>query len=46
MDTTIISRLKELELENARLSKMYAVKVEILKEAILTPRDDGQTGRD
>lgn len=37
MDTAMISRLKELELENARLKKMYAeerLKAEILKEAI------------
>ena len=37
MDTAMISRLKELEIENARLKKMYAegrLKAEILKEAI------------
>ena len=37
MDTSIMSRLKELEAENSRLKKMYAeerLKAEILKEAI------------
>ena len=37
MDTSMISRMKELELENARLKKMYAeerLKAEILKEAM------------
>lgn len=37
MDTPIITRMKELELENARLKKMYAeerLKAEILKEAM------------
>ena len=37
MDTPMISRLKELEQENARLKKMYAeerLKAEILKEAM------------
>ncbi len=37
MDTAMISRMKELEIENARLKKMYAeerLKAEILKEAI------------
>ena len=37
MDTSMISRMKELEAENARLKKMYAderLKAEILKEAI------------
>jgi len=37
MDTPMISRMKELELENARLKKMYAeerLKAEILKEAM------------
>jgi putative transposase len=37
MDTSMMSRLKELETENARLKKMYAeerLKAEILKEAI------------
>ncbi len=37
MDTAMISRLKELEAENARLKKMYAeerLKAEILREAI------------
>ena len=37
MDTPMISRMKELELENARLKKMYAaerLKSEILKEAM------------
>jgi putative transposase len=37
MDTAMISRMKELELENARLKKMYAeerLKAEILKEAM------------
>jgi putative transposase len=38
MDTSMISRMKELELENARLKKMYAeerLKAEILKEAMV-----------
>jgi putative transposase len=37
MDTSMMSRLKELETENARLKKRYAeerLKAEILKEAI------------
>jgi putative transposase len=37
MDTPMITRMKELELENARLKKMYAeerLKAEILKEAM------------
>ena len=37
MDLSMMSRLKELEAENARLKKMYAderLKSEILKEAI------------
>ena len=37
MDTPMISRMKELELENVRLKKMYAeerLKAEILKEAM------------
>ena len=37
MDTPMISRMKELKLENARLKKMYAeerLKAEILKEAM------------
>ena len=37
MDAAMISRLKELEAENARLKKMYAeerLKSDILKEAI------------
>lgn len=37
MDVSMMSRLKELEAENARLKKMYAeerLKAEILKEAI------------
>ncbi len=37
MDTAMISRMPELEIENARLKKMYAeerLKAEILKEAI------------
>ena len=37
MDTSMITRMKELELENARLKKMYAeerLKAEILKEAM------------
>lgn len=37
MDTPMISRMKELELENARLKRMYAeerLKAEILKEAM------------
>ena len=37
MDTSMIARMKELELENARLKKMYAeerLKAEILKEAM------------
>lgn len=37
MDASLISRMKELEAENARLKKMYAeerLKAEILKEAI------------
>lgn len=37
MDASMISRLKELEIENARLKKMYAdekLKAEIVKEAL------------
>lgn len=37
MDTSMMARLKELEVENARLKKMYAeerLKAEILNEAI------------
>ena len=37
MDTSMMARLKELEMENARLKKMYAeerLKAEILTEAI------------
>jgi putative transposase len=37
MDASLISRLKELELENKRLKKMYAdvqLDAEILKEAL------------
>ena len=37
MDAPMISRMKELELENGRLKKMYAeerLKAEILKEAM------------
>ena len=37
MDTSMISRMKESELENVRLKKMYAeerLKAEILKEAM------------
>ena len=37
MDTPMISRMKELELENSRLKKMYAeerLKAEILKEVL------------
>ena len=37
MDTSMIARMKELELENARLKKMYAeerLKAEILKEVM------------
>lgn len=37
MDASMMARLKELELENMRLKKMYAeerLKAEILKEAI------------
>ncbi len=37
MDTSMMARLKELELENARLKKMYAeewLKAEILNEAL------------
>ena len=37
MDTSMIARLKELEVENARLKKMYAeerLKVEILNEVV------------
>lgn len=37
MDTSMMARMKELELENARLKKMYAeerLKAEILKDAI------------
>ena len=37
MDTSMMARMKELEIENARLKKMYAeerLKAEILNEAI------------
>lgn len=37
MDTSMMARMKELELENARLKKMYAeerLKAEILKDAM------------
>jgi putative transposase len=37
MDTSMMARLKELEIENARLKKMYAeerLKAEILNEAL------------
>ena len=37
MDASMVARMKELELENSRLKKMYAeerLKAEILKEAI------------
>lgn len=37
MDTSMIARMTELQLENARLKKMYAeerLKAKILKEAI------------
>lgn len=37
MDTSMIARMKELELENTRLKKMYAeerLKAEILREAM------------
>ena len=37
MDASLISRLKELETENARLKKMYAderLKAEIIQEAM------------
>ena len=37
MDTSMMARLKELEVENARLKKMYAeerLKVEILNEVV------------
>ena len=37
MDTSMMTRMKELEIENARLKKMYAderLKAEILKEAL------------
>jgi putative transposase len=37
MDTSMMSRMKELEIENARLKKMYAeerLKAEILNEAL------------
>ncbi len=37
MDSSMIARLKEFELENARLKKMYAeekLKAEIVKEAL------------
>lgn len=37
MDTSLMARMKELEVENARLKKMYAeerLKAEILKEAM------------
>jgi len=37
MDTSMMARMKELELENARLKKMYAeerLKAEILNESI------------
>lgn len=37
MDTSMMARMKELELENSRLKKMYAeerLKAEVLKEAM------------
>ena len=37
MDTSMVARMKELEVENARLKKMYAeerLKAEILNEAL------------
>jgi putative transposase len=37
MDTSMMTRMKELEIENARLKKMYAeerLKAEILNEAL------------
>lgn len=37
MDVAMITRMKELELENARLKRMYAkerLKAEVLKEAM------------
>lgn len=37
MDTSMVARMKELEIENARLKKMYAeerLKAEILNEAL------------
>jgi putative transposase len=37
MDTSMMARMKELELENTRLKKMYAeerLKAEVLKEAM------------
>ena len=37
MDAALMSRMKELEAENARLKKMYAeerLKADVLKEAI------------
>ncbi len=38
MDVSMMARMKELEIENARLKKMYAeerLKVEILQEALV-----------
>jgi putative transposase len=37
MDTSMVARMKELEIENARLKKMYAeerLKAEIVNEAL------------
>ena len=54
MDTSMISRMKELEKENARLKKMYAetqLKYEVLQEALgksgkaVPTRWDGQKHR-
>ncbi|OIR07168.1 transposase [mine drainage metagenome] len=53
MDTSMMAKMKEPELENARLKKMYAeerLKAEILKEAMakngkaISPPRDGQKG--
>lgn len=41
MDTSMIAKLKELKVENARLKKMYAeerLKAEILNEALTKKR--------
>ena len=54
MDTSMMAKMKELELENARLKKMYAeerLKAEILKEAMakngkaVSPEREGQKRR-